>query len=94
MSRFWVVPFGATLFAALGMLFGACIAGCVLALSPADVDRQLSIERNSAWVYRSDAAPGDQLLNKQIYCLAWRTLTENGEDAGDAGIACVPEGGQ
>ena len=70
-------------------------AACVMALSTADVDRQRAIERNAAWIYRSDAAPAaDQLLAKEIYCLAWRTQTENGVDAGDAGIVCVPEGGQ
>lgn len=70
-------------------------AACVMALSEADVERQRAIQRNAAWIYRSDAAPAaDQLLSKENYCNAWRTLTENGADAGDAGIVCVPEGGQ
>ena len=70
-------------------------AACVMALSTTDMDRQRAIERNAAWVYRSDAAPAaDQLLSKENYCLAWRTLVENGVDAGDAGISCEPEGGR
>lgn len=86
---------GPALTAAGLVLVAFAATGCVLALSEADVERQRAIARNAAWIYRSDAAPAaDQLLSKESYCLAWRTLTENGVDAGDAGIVCVPEAGR
>jgi hypothetical protein len=80
---------------ALTALAAMTCGACVLALSTADVARLHDVEANSAYVYRSDAStPTDQLLAKANYCLAWATLTDNAEDAGDAGIICPPEAGR
>ena len=71
-------------------------SGCVLALSPADVERHRAAQASASWIYHSDAAPpADQLLARGIYCDTRRTLEDNAVDASDdAGIACEPEGGQ